>query len=79
MIIMQTEDAEKRRDHIKANNLARVIFEQQHEDAVCVQYHPKDIKGAFVVHAQLLQAQASGNKRRRRHDTGTRLPQTRPN
>ncbi|EOA88309.1 uncharacterized protein SETTUDRAFT_107956 [Exserohilum turcica Et28A] len=48
MIIMQTEDAEKRRDHIKANNLARVIFEQQHEDAVCVQYHPKDIKGGMI-------------------------------
>lgn len=46
MIIMQTEDARKRREHIEANGLAKVIFGYEHNDAVCVQYHPKGIKGS---------------------------------
>jgi hypothetical protein len=45
MIIMQTEDAKKRREHIESNGRAKVIFKHEHGDAVCVQYHPKGIKG----------------------------------
>jgi thiamine monophosphate synthase len=45
MIIMQTEDAKKRRDYIKSKGLAKVIFEHEHGGAMCVQYHPKGIKG----------------------------------
>jgi hypothetical protein len=45
MIIMQTEDAKKRREYIKSKELAKVIFEHEHDDAMCVQYHPKGIKG----------------------------------
>jgi hypothetical protein len=47
MIIMQTEDAKKRREHIKSKGLAKVIFGHEHGDVVCVQYHPKGIKGRF--------------------------------
>jgi hypothetical protein len=47
MIIMQTENAKKRRDHIKSKGLAKVIFEHEHGDAVCVQYHPRGIRGRF--------------------------------
>lgn len=45
MIIMQTEDARTRRKNIEEKNLARVIFGYDHGDTVCVQYHPKGIKG----------------------------------
>lgn len=48
MIIMQTEDAKKRRDHIEAEGLAKVIFSQEHDDIILVQYHPKGIKGVFA-------------------------------
>ncbi|KAH4070375.1 hypothetical protein HBH50_098090 [Parastagonospora nodorum] len=48
MIIMQTEDAKKQRDHIKSKGLAKVIFEHEHGDAVCVQYHPKGIRGGMM-------------------------------
>jgi F420-dependent methylenetetrahydromethanopterin dehydrogenase len=47
MIIMQTEDAKKRREHIEAKGLSRVIFEQSFADSVCIQYHPKGIKGTL--------------------------------
>jgi hypothetical protein len=47
MIIMQTEDAKKRREHIEAKGLSRVIFEHDFEDSVCIQYHPRGIKGKF--------------------------------
>lgn len=47
MIIMQTEDAKKRREYIEAEGLAKVIFGYEHGDAVCVQYHPKGIKGTL--------------------------------
>jgi hypothetical protein len=47
MIIMQNEDAKKRREHIEAKGLAKVIFEHTFEDSVCIQYHPKGIKGTF--------------------------------
>ena len=47
MIIMQTEDARKRRAHIEAKGLTKVIFDYDHGDSVCVQYHPKGIKGAL--------------------------------
>lgn len=45
MIIMQTEDAKKRRDYLEKQGLAKVIFTHDHDDVVCTQYHPKGIKG----------------------------------
>ena len=45
MIIMQTLDAAKQKQHILSSNLGSVIFEHEHDDALCVQYHPKGIKG----------------------------------
>lgn len=45
MIIMQTEDAKKRREYIESKGLAKVITSQEHSDTVFVQYHPKGIKG----------------------------------
>ena len=46
MVIIQTEDAKKRREYIEAKGLLKVIFTHEHGDAACVQYHPKGIKGA---------------------------------
>jgi hypothetical protein len=48
MIIMQTEDANKRREHIEAKALAKVILRQEHGDVTFVQYHPKGIKGGMM-------------------------------
>jgi hypothetical protein len=45
MIIMQTLSATPRRDYLEANNLAKVIFVHELEESVCIQYHPKGIKG----------------------------------
>jgi anthranilate/para-aminobenzoate synthase component II len=45
MIIMQTEDAKKRKQYIESKKLGKVIFEHEHDDAVCIQYHPKSIMG----------------------------------
>lgn len=45
MIIMQTIDAAARRKAIEANKLAKVIYGHEHDDVVCVQYHPKGIPG----------------------------------
>lgn len=45
MIIMQTEDAKKRRQYIESKGLAKVIISQEHGDTTFVQYHPKGIKG----------------------------------
>jgi hypothetical protein len=45
MIIMQTEDAKKRRQYIESKRLCKVITTQEHGDTVFVQYHPKGIKG----------------------------------
>ena len=47
MIIMQTEDAEKRRQYIESKGLSKVITSQAHGDTVFVQYHPKGIKGMY--------------------------------
>jgi hypothetical protein len=56
MIIMQTEDAKKRRQHIEETGRARAIWGYEHEDVTCVQYHPKGIRGGVMVeldsHAQ---------------------------
>ena len=46
MIIMQTLDAAVRRSYLESKGLAKVIFSHEGEDFVCVQYHPKGIKGA---------------------------------
>ncbi|KAI4605825.1 hypothetical protein J4E83_010488 [Alternaria metachromatica] len=48
MIIMQTDDAKKRREYIEAKGLSRVIFEHSYADSVCIQYHPKGIKGGMM-------------------------------
>jgi hypothetical protein len=45
MIIMQTEDAIARRNYLQSNKLAKVIFTHEGEESVCIQYHPKGIKG----------------------------------
>lgn len=49
MLIMQTEDAKKRREYIEEKKLARVIWNHENEYAggmaVNVQYHPKGIRG----------------------------------
>lgn len=45
MIIMQTEDALTRRSYIESNKLGKAIFTHELEESVCVQYHPKGIKG----------------------------------
>lgn len=47
MIIMQTEGARKRREQIRAQHLAKVIFTHELSDSVCIQYHPKGIKGTL--------------------------------
>jgi hypothetical protein len=49
MIIMQTEDAKARRTYLESKGLARVIFTHETEDSICVQYHPKGIKGALPI------------------------------
>ena len=51
MIIMQTLSATPRREYLETNNLAKVIFAHEFEESVCVQYHPKGIKGwsSFLV------------------------------
>jgi hypothetical protein len=54
MIIMQTEDAKKRREHIEAEGLAKVITSQEHDDVVFVQYHPKGIKGESALRPRQL-------------------------
>lgn len=46
MIIMQTADANARRQYIERNGLAKVIFSHEMEESVCIQYHPKGIKGS---------------------------------
>lgn len=45
MVIMQTRDAVARRLSIESKRLAKVIYSHEHDDAVCIQYHPKGIKG----------------------------------
>ena len=47
MIIMQTEDAKKRRDFIEEKGLGRVIwgYEKESEGVICAQYHPRGVKG----------------------------------
>jgi hypothetical protein len=48
MVIMQTEDAKKRREYLQKHGLVRVIFTHDHDDVVCTQYHPKGIKGTPI-------------------------------
>jgi hypothetical protein len=48
MIIMQTSSAIQRREYLQSNNLTKVIFEHKLEDSVCIQYHPKGIKGGVI-------------------------------
>lgn len=48
MIIMQTSSAIQRRQYLQSNNLAKVVFEHKLEDSVCIQYHPRGIKGGVI-------------------------------
>ena len=48
MIIMQTDDAKAERDRIVSSGLSKVIYGYEHADCVCVQYHPKGIKGDLL-------------------------------
>ncbi|KAE9380564.1 hypothetical protein N431DRAFT_552700 [Stipitochalara longipes BDJ] len=48
MIIMQTASAIARRDYLTSHSLAEVIFEHKTEESVCIQYHPKTIKGGVI-------------------------------
>jgi hypothetical protein len=48
MIIMQTEDAKKRREHIKTTGRGRVIWGYENEHVTCVMYHPKGIRGGVM-------------------------------
>jgi hypothetical protein len=48
MIIMQNLDAAKRRKYIESEKLSSVIFDHIHDDVVCVQYHPKGLKGGMM-------------------------------
>lgn len=48
MVIMQTDDAKKRREYIESKGLAKVIFGYDHGDTTCVQYHPKRVKGGVI-------------------------------
>lgn len=48
MIIMQTGDAAARRKFVESQNLTKVIYGYEHDDCVCVQYHPKGIAGTSL-------------------------------
>ncbi|KAK3698933.1 hypothetical protein LTR37_016720 [Vermiconidia calcicola] len=48
MIIMQTEDAKKRKEYIESNGLAKVIWTHEGEDSFGAQYHPKGIRGGVM-------------------------------
>ncbi|PGG95402.1 hypothetical protein AJ79_10076 [Helicocarpus griseus UAMH5409] len=48
MIIMQTADARRQRTHIESEGLGKVIFSHEHTDSICIQYHPKGIKGGVI-------------------------------
>lgn len=51
MIIMQTQDAPKRKKHVLDKGLGKVILEHDGPDSHVVQYHPKGIKGTrFTPH-----------------------------
>ena len=48
MIIMQNDDAVKRRKMIEANGAAKVIYAHESEYAHCIQYHPMGIPGSVM-------------------------------
>ncbi|KKZ63400.1 hypothetical protein EMCG_02287 [[Emmonsia] crescens] len=48
MIIMQTVDARKQRTHIESKGLGKVIYAHEHADSICIQYHPKGIRGGVI-------------------------------
>jgi len=48
MIIMQTVDALARKSYIEFAGLGKVIFCHETEDSVCVQYHPKGLRGGVI-------------------------------
>jgi len=48
MIIMQTIDAAAQRKKIESNKWTKVIYSHSHDDAECIQYHPKGIPGGMM-------------------------------
>jgi hypothetical protein len=48
MIVMQTIDALAQRSRIESKRLAKVIYSHELDDSVCIQYHPKGIKGGMM-------------------------------
>ncbi|KAK2741378.1 hypothetical protein FQN57_005662 [Myotisia sp. PD_48] len=48
MIIMQTLDAVRQRGYIESNNLRKVIYSHSKPESVCIQYHPKGVKGGVI-------------------------------
>jgi hypothetical protein len=44
---MQTSNAAAWRSCLESKGLAKVIFSHEGDDFVCVQYHPKGIKGKW--------------------------------
>jgi hypothetical protein len=64
MIIMQTENAEKRREYILKNDLAKVITYSAGRDHTLVQYHPKGIKGPDRLFNRFSRANKSHVRRR---------------
>ncbi|KAI9709946.1 MAG: hypothetical protein M1820_003024 [Bogoriella megaspora] len=48
MVIMQTTNAAKQKERIEAKGLAKVIYTHEEDDSICVQYHPKGIKGGII-------------------------------
>jgi hypothetical protein len=71
---MQTEDAKKRREYIEAKGLSKVIFGYDHGDVVCVQYHPKGIKGTCRGSVVQVASDMIFINNRRRHDARARQP-----
>jgi len=49
MIIAQTANAAARRKYIEERGLAKVIFSHGTEEALCVQYHPRGIRGGVMM------------------------------
>jgi hypothetical protein len=64
MIIMQTADALARKAHVESHTLTKVIFCHEKEDSVCVQYHPKGIRGTVgTISVSLTSANGWMNRR----------------
>ena len=68
MIIMQTADAIARKSFIESKKLAKVIYFHAKDDACCIQYHPKGIKGVPRAPEPACRQRASLTVSKRRRD-----------